>query len=242
MQEHEAALTTPPAGLPAERLNREHHGLRIVETKPKANIQLGWEVAEDAISTRRGLRMYKPEETADKDALYRQMTGGLDPLLKYNRKKQPDIPEKTRQRLYGIPGRNIFNYDVEIRKECKTPAPNLDQCMIPKEDAKVMDTNIPRMSIAMRSSLEESLLPKEQCILRQNSKQVSSKTYESHIEPGYVTTEPPIKTARLSPFRYTTNLEAGLVPASDEPWRARRHFSEANTHCYDCTSPDQNQH
>ncbi|GBE59740.1 Cro Cl family transcriptional regulator, putative [Babesia ovata] len=170
------------------------------------------------------------------------MGDGFDPLLKYNRKKQPDIPEKARQRLYGIPGRNIFNYDVEIPKERKFPPPNLDKCMIPKENAKVLDSNIPRMSIALRSSLEESLLPKEECVLRRNSKQVSSKTYQSHIEPGYVATEQPVKTAHLSPFRYTTNLEAGLVPASDEPWQARRHFSEANAHSYDCMSHNQHRH
>ncbi|ORM39677.1 uncharacterized protein BXIN_0115 [Babesia sp. Xinjiang] len=242
----DAALKRPAAGLAAELLHRDHHGLRLVDTKPKEHIRPGWIFSEDTSSSRSGRRMYKQKQIALKDIMYEtHVPAGYGAHLQNHGKKQPDIPEDVRHRLYGIPGQNIFTYGLDEPRACRAPVTNFDVCldtfyesklqigMIPKESVQHVESTIPRVNIAMISSLEESLLPKEEPP-RRNSKQLYVRANESHIEPGYVTADEPVKTVRLYPLRHNTNLESDLLPIVESQGSTRRHYSCTNAHGYDC--------
>ncbi|GFE53694.1 transposable element Tcb2, putative [Babesia ovis] len=228
----------PPAGLPIDKIHRDRRSLKMVENKPKEHIRPGWEFVDDMSSTRSGRRLFNHNNFASNGLLDdSHVPAGYGAHLHHQGKKQPDIPEDMKQRLYGIPGQNIFTYGLEKPRTCRIPAANFDIGMVPKDSAKPFESTIPRANIALKSSLEESLLPKEEPP-RCNSKQISLKVNESHIEPGYVTADEPIKTVRLSPLKHNTNLETGLLPIVEAQESTRRHYRWTNAHCYDFLSGD----
>ncbi|KAK1934813.1 hypothetical protein X943_001853 [Babesia divergens] len=267
--------TIAVAGLSLDRLNSDRHGLKNVIAKPQGmvctSIRLGWDIRDDPATFRSGRRIYKQEHIALKEIMEEPDDTTVDfcPQLPIHRKKQPDIPEDVKRRLYGVPGQNIFTYELDKpRSRHVVPEhfdvsisllsqPILQVGMIPKEEVDEINRRSMFLNTYPQGSLEvcvwisswnafqDSLLPKEGHTIPLRTKKLSSKTNISHIEvchageseslvqAGYVAPEQPVKTTRLSPLKYATNLETGLLPAVEERIHERRHFSPMNAHCYD---------
>lgn len=223
------------AGLSLERLNSDRHGLKNVIAKPQGMIRLGWDIRDDPATFRSGRRIYKQEHIALKEIMEEPDDTTVDfcPQLPIHRKKQPDIPEDVKRRLYGVPGQNIFTYELDKPRSCHVVPEHFDVGMIPKEEVDDINRRSMFLYTYPQGSLEDSLLPKEGHTIPLRTKKLSSKTNISHIEAGYVAPEQPVKTTRLSPLKYATNLETGLLPAVEERIHERRHFSPMNAHCYD---------
>ncbi|EDO06849.1 uncharacterized protein BBOV_IV004880 [Babesia bovis T2Bo] len=227
----------PAAGLPVNRIHREHRILRPTGIKPKEHILPGWEFTDDASSNRTGRRMFGNGAFASSGLLDdSHVSAGNGAQLHPHRKKQPDISEEMRTRLFGIPGQNIFTYELDKPKACILPQTNIDVGMVPKDGSELVGSPIRRTNLALKSSLDGSLLPKEECN-RPSSRQLFVEAkYESHIEPGYVTPDAPLKTVRLSNMKHNTSLEPGLLPSVKAPVSTRRHYNFSNAHCYDFLS------
>uniref|UniRef100_A0A3B0MJ62 Uncharacterized protein n=1 Tax=Theileria annulata TaxID=5874 RepID=A0A3B0MJ62_THEAN len=98
------------------------------------------------------------------------------------KKKQPVLTERVRQRLYGIPGKNIFNYERDKPRPRRIYEPQFDVGMIPKEEPKIFTRCINRMNSALRESLNESLLPKEGSEIKTVGKTILNKAHISQLK------------------------------------------------------------
>eukprot|EP00375_Theileria_parva_P003101 XP_765782.1 hypothetical protein [Theileria parva strain Muguga] len=104
------------------------------------------------------------------------------------KKKQPILTEKVRQRLYGTPGMNIFNYERDKPRPRKLYEPQFDVGMIPKEEPKRLTRCINILNSALKESLDESLLPKEGSEIRTAGKPILNKAHISQLKTNLIPT------------------------------------------------------
>ncbi|KAK1442109.1 hypothetical protein BgAZ_401390 [Babesia gibsoni] len=230
-------LEVGKSGVPTSAQNSESRGMKVDISKREGMIKLGWEIQEDPYERNAGRRIYKQQSSSINEIItskHDNVPADLSSNVQMSRKKKPDIPEEVKHRIYGLPGHNIFTYELDKPRPCRTLPENLDIGMIPKEVECFGRKKTMSRSSFLQGSLEDSLIPKEGHTVKANTKRLSSENSKCNIEPGYTVTEVPKKTTKLSPMKYATNLGVGLLPVEDNKSNTRRHFSSTNSHCYDC--------
>ncbi|UVC54040.1 hypothetical protein MACJ_003368 [Theileria orientalis] len=98
------------------------------------------------------------------------------------KKKLPVLPEKVHQKLYGIPGQNIFTYDLDKPRPRKKIMPQIEVGMIPKEDSTPVCRFITRVNTAFKDSLEKSLIPHDNTETRLKGKNILNRDHISHLK------------------------------------------------------------
>ncbi|BAM38762.1 conserved hypothetical protein [Theileria orientalis strain Shintoku] len=137
---------------------------------------------DDDTSVRTGKKYY-PQNSSGIQSVLEWSCPKIDELSSsIPKKKLPVLPEKVHQRLYGVPGQNIFTYDLDKPKPRKKITPQIDVGMVPKEGSNIVCKCIPRVNTAFKDSLEKSLIPQDNSEARLVGKIILNRDHISHLK------------------------------------------------------------
>ncbi|UVC49388.1 hypothetical protein MACK_003219 [Theileria orientalis] len=171
-------------------------------------------------------RKYKEQNSSAIKSVLEWSCPKIDELSSsFHKKKLPVLPEKVHQKLYGIPGENIFTYGLDEPKPRKKIIPQIDVGMVPKEDSSPVWRCITRLNTAFKDSLDKSLIPRNNSGTRLTRKTILNRDHISHLKNDLVNMEE--KTDEFKP-----KIGANLVIVSNKISR-RKQFTEESRNQFD---------
>ncbi|AFZ80347.1 hypothetical protein BEWA_032000 [Theileria equi strain WA] len=211
---------------PVTVTTKEEEDVTEVVTEPAPQIQLDWKIREG--KGRRGIRIIKQNPPAIKKILESVPLGEDEDVMSIvgiPRKKRPDLPPMIYARLYGIPGKNIFTYELDKPKPHQRLAEHIGAGMIPLQGTSAPIKGIRRINKAFNGSLEDSLLPQINCVANKCGKAIINKAHISQLDDSLVAKS----CERLVPqprrhFEIKGNIGANLVPLYSVRKSQRRHY------------------
>ncbi|KAK2197232.1 hypothetical protein BdWA1_000231 [Babesia duncani] len=193
-----------------------HRGVRAlgqVLTRPPSQIKLGWELTGEMVNDRKKNNNLDNLKPCKGLFSYSSIDDLVDPFSFFNikRKKKPDIPQSIRNRLYGVPGKNIFNYDLERPRLHRKLTDHLDDDLVPMCEPKMPCRNMARHCEFLKGSLDDSLMPKPSCTLKPIDRAILRQRQESQLKDTLVKSQK----KPLAPCRA---LESNLDVSLNVPW------------------------